>query len=56
MTTVGFVGGGRIVETVARLSVAAGHRIVLGDSRDPEAAPNSAADIGSDRRGGGGGW
>jgi hypothetical protein len=38
MTTVSFLGGGRIVETVATLSVAAGHRVVLGDSRGPEAA------------------
>jgi 8-hydroxy-5-deazaflavin:NADPH oxidoreductase len=28
MTTVGFIGGGRIAATVARLSVAAGHRVV----------------------------
>jgi phosphoglycerate dehydrogenase-like enzyme len=31
MTTVGFIGGGRIAATVARLSVAAGHRVVLSD-------------------------
>ncbi|HEX6519706.1 MAG TPA: NAD(P)-binding domain-containing protein [Streptosporangiaceae bacterium] len=46
MTTVGFVGGGRIVETVARLSVAAGHRVVLSDSRGPEALGDLVAELG----------
>ncbi len=46
MTTVGFVGGGRIVETVARLSVAAGHRVVLSDSRDPEALADLVGELG----------
>jgi predicted dinucleotide-binding enzyme len=34
--TVGFVGGGRIVETVTRLSLAAGHRVVLSDATAAE--------------------
>lgn len=46
MTTVGFVGGGRIVETVARLSVAAGHRVVLSDSRGPEAVADLVDELG----------
>jgi 8-hydroxy-5-deazaflavin:NADPH oxidoreductase len=46
MTTVGFVGGGRIVETVARLSVAAGHRVVVSDTRGPEALRNLVAELG----------
>jgi predicted dinucleotide-binding enzyme len=46
MTTVGFVGGGRIVETVARLSVAAGHRVVLSDSRGPEAVADLVRELG----------
>lgn len=46
MTTVGFVGGGRIVETVARLSVAAGHRVVLSDSRGPETLEDLVAELG----------
>lgn len=46
MTTVGFVGGGRIVETVARLSVAAGHRVVLSDSRGPEAVAGLIGELG----------
>lgn len=46
MTTVSFLGGGRIVKTVATLSVAAGHRVVLGDSRGPEAAADLVAELG----------
>lgn len=46
MTTVGFLGGGRIVEAVATLSVAAGHRVVLGDSRGPEAVADVVAELG----------
>jgi 8-hydroxy-5-deazaflavin:NADPH oxidoreductase len=46
MTTVGFVGGGRIVETVARLSVAAGHRVVLSDSRGPAALADLVGELG----------
>jgi predicted dinucleotide-binding enzyme len=36
MTTVGFIGSGMIGGTVARLSVAAGYRVVLSNSRGPE--------------------
>ena len=36
MTTVGFIGSGMIGGTVARLSVAAGHQVVLSNSRGPE--------------------
>jgi predicted dinucleotide-binding enzyme len=46
MTTVGFVGGGRVVETVARLSVAAGHRVVLSDSRGPQALEDLVGELG----------
>jgi 8-hydroxy-5-deazaflavin:NADPH oxidoreductase len=46
MTTVGFVGGGRIVETVARLSAAAGYRVVLSDSRGAEALEDLVAELG----------
>lgn len=46
MTTVGFVGGARIVETVARLSVAAGHRVVLSDSRGPQALEDLVGELG----------
>jgi hypothetical protein len=46
MTPVGFIGGGRIVGAVARLSVAAGHRVVLSDSRGPEALEDLVAALG----------
>ena len=36
MTTIGFIGSGRIGGTVARLSVAAGHNVVMSNSRGPE--------------------
>ena len=35
-TTVGFIGAGMIGGTVARLAVAAGHRVVLSNSRGPQ--------------------
>jgi 8-hydroxy-5-deazaflavin:NADPH oxidoreductase len=46
MTTVGFIGSGRIGSTVARLSVAAGHRVVLGNSRGPETLKDLAEELG----------
>ena len=36
MTTVGFIGSGNIGGTVAGLAVAAGHHVVLSNSRGPE--------------------
>jgi 8-hydroxy-5-deazaflavin:NADPH oxidoreductase len=36
MATVGIIGSGMIGGTVARLSAAAGHRVVLSNSRGPE--------------------
>ena len=46
MTTVGFISSGRIVETVASLSVAAGHRVVLSDFRGPETLTGLVAELG----------
>ena len=46
MTTVGFIGSGHIGGTVARLSVAAGHQVVLSNSRGPETLKDLAADLG----------
>ena len=46
MTTVGFIGSGRIGGTVARLSVAAGHRVVLSNSRGPETLKDLADELG----------
>jgi len=46
MTTVGFIGSGQIGGTVARLSVAAGHHVVLSNSRGPETLADLVADLG----------
>jgi 8-hydroxy-5-deazaflavin:NADPH oxidoreductase len=45
-TTVGFIGSGMIGGTVARLSVAAGHRVVLSNSRGPETLDDLVAELG----------
>jgi 8-hydroxy-5-deazaflavin:NADPH oxidoreductase len=46
MTTVGIIGSGLIGGTVARLSVAAGHHVVLSNSRGPETLEELAAELG----------
>jgi len=46
MTTVGIIGSGMIGGTVARLSVAAGHKVVLSNSRGPETLAELAAELG----------
>jgi predicted dinucleotide-binding enzyme len=46
MTTVGFLGTGRIAGTVAGLSVAAGHRVVLSDPRGPETLTDLLGELG----------
>jgi 8-hydroxy-5-deazaflavin:NADPH oxidoreductase len=46
MTTVGLIGSGRIGSTVARLSVAAGHPVVLSNSRGPETLKDLVEELG----------
>ena len=46
MTTVGFIGSGHIGSTVARLSVAAGHHVVLSNSRGPETLKDLVDELG----------
>ena len=46
MTTVGIIGSGMIGGTVARLCVAAGHSVVLSNSRGPETLAELAAELG----------
>ncbi len=46
MTTVGFIGSGRIGGTVARLSVDAGHQVVLSNSRGPATLTELAGQLG----------
>ena len=46
MTSVGFIGSGRIGSTVARLSVAAGYDVVLSNSREPETLADLVKELG----------
>jgi predicted dinucleotide-binding enzyme len=46
MTTVGFIGSGHIGSTVARLSVAAGHQVIMSNSRGPQTLKELADDLG----------
>jgi 8-hydroxy-5-deazaflavin:NADPH oxidoreductase len=46
MTTVGLIGSGSIGGTVARLAVAAGHKVVLSNSRGPQTLQDLAAELG----------
>lgn len=46
MTTVGFIGSGFIGGTIAQLAIAAGHRVVLSNSRGPETLADTAAELG----------
>lgn len=46
MTTWGFLGSGNIGSTVARLAVAAGHDVVMSNSRGPETLAGLVAELG----------
>jgi 8-hydroxy-5-deazaflavin:NADPH oxidoreductase len=46
MATVGFIGSGKIGGTVARLSVAAGHTVILSNSRGPDTLKDLVAELG----------
>ena len=46
MTTVGLIGSGRIGGTVARLAVAAGHPVILSNSRGPDTLTELAGELG----------
>src|ERR1700691_4490873 len=48
MTTVGFIGSGQIGSAIARLAIAAGHQVVLSNSRGPETLADLAADLAAD--------
>ena len=50
MTTVGFIGSGKIGGTVARLAVAAGYDVVLSNSRGPETLANEVSELGPHAR------
>lgn len=46
MSTVGLIGSGNIGGTVARLAIAAGHNVVLSNSRGPETLGDLVAGLG----------
>jgi 8-hydroxy-5-deazaflavin:NADPH oxidoreductase len=46
MATVGFIGSGRIGGTVARLSVSAGHQVVMSNSRGAATLADLVAELG----------
>ena len=50
MTTIGLIGSGHIGSTVARLAVAAGHDVVLSNSRGPETLADLVAELGGHAR------
>src|SRR3954449_4608353 len=50
MTTWGFIGSGNIGSTVARLAIAAGHDVVLSNSRGPETLADLVAGLGPHAR------
>jgi predicted dinucleotide-binding enzyme len=47
MTTVGFIGSGRIGGTVARLAIAAGYDVVLSNSRGLQALKDLVEELGT---------
>lgn len=46
MTTIGFIGSGKIGSTVARLAVDAGYDVVMSNSRGPDTLGDLIADLG----------
>ena len=50
MTTIGLIGSGNIGGTVARLAVAAGHDVVLSNSRGPDTLAGLVAELGPHAR------
>lgn len=50
MATIGLIGSGNIGSTVARLAVAAGHDVVLSNSRGPETLADLVAELGPKAR------
>ncbi len=52
MTTWGFIGSGNIGSTVARLAVAAGHEVVMSNSRGPDSLSELVAGLGAQARAG----
>ncbi len=52
MTTIGLIGAGNIGSQVARLALAAGHDVVVSNSRGPETLADLVAELGPNARAG----
>jgi predicted dinucleotide-binding enzyme len=52
MTTIGFIGSGKIGSTVAKLAVDAGHQVVMSNSRGPDTLADLVAELGPNARAG----
>jgi len=52
MTTVGFIGAGRVGGTLARLAIEAGYDVVLSNSRTPRSLKDQVAALGEKARAG----
>ena len=52
MTTIGLIGAGNIGSTIARLAVAAGHEVVLSNSRGPQTLTDLVGELGDHARAG----
>jgi predicted dinucleotide-binding enzyme len=52
MTTIGFIGSGKIGTTVARLAVDAGHDVVMSNSRGPDSLADVVSELGEHARAG----
>ena len=52
MTTIGLIGAGNIGSTIARLAIAAGHEVVLSNSRGPETLIGLVDQLGDSARAG----
>lgn len=52
MTTIGFLGAGHIGATLARLAIAAGHEVVVSNSRGPQTLVDLVAELGDGARAG----
>jgi hypothetical protein len=50
VTTIGFIGSGKIGSQLARLAVAQGHDVVLSNSREPETLAELVAELGPHAR------
>lgn len=46
MPTIGFIGAGKIGSNLARMAIAAGHHVVLSNSRGPESLTDLVAELG----------